>query len=102
MYLIQLLLPLYDNTGEALPKALFGDVRDELVQRFGGLTAHARAPVDGLWCEDNDHPVRDDLILYEVMADDLDRIWWQRYRASLEARFRQDQVMIRAQRIEQL
>lgn len=102
MYLIQLLLPLYDNTGEALPKALFGDVRDELVQHFGGLTAHARAPVDGLWCEDDDHPVRDDLILYEVMADDLDRVWWQRYRTSLEARFRQDQVMVRAQRIEQL
>ncbi|MCJ0972972.1 hypothetical protein MST27_06280 [Pseudomonas sp. PS1] len=102
MYLIQLLLPLYDNTGQPLPKTLFASVRDELVQRFGGLTAHARAPVDGLWCEDDEHAVRDDLILYEVMTADLDRGWWQQYRTSLEARFRQEQVMIRAQHIEQL
>ena len=100
MYLIQLLLPLYDNDGQALPKALFAQVRDELTQQFGGLTAHSRAPVDGLWCEDERHTVRDDLIIYEVIGDALDHNWWQAYRTSLEERFRQEQVLIRAQGIE--
>lgn len=87
MYLTQLLLPLYDNDGQNLPKALFAEVRDELTQQFGGLTAHSRAPVDGLWQEDDSHAVRDDLIIYEVISDELDHAWWKAYRASLEERF---------------
>ncbi|WP_415844703.1 hypothetical protein ACMYUJ_17505 [Stutzerimonas zhaodongensis] len=102
MYLIQLLLPLYDNDGEPLPKSLFAEVRDELVQQFGGLTAYSRAPARGLWCEDDDETVRDDLIIHEVMAEAIDRTWWAAYRASLEARLRQEQIMIRAHRVEVL
>lgn len=100
MYLTQLLLPLYDNDGKDLPKALSAEVRDELTQQFGGLTAHSRAPVDGLWQENDSHAVRDDLIIYEVMSDELDYAWWKSYRASLEKRFRQEQVLIRAHLIE--
>ena len=102
MYLIQLLLPLYDNDGAVLPKSLFAEVREELVRQFGGLTAYTRAPAHGLWCEDNDQTVRDDLIIHEVMAPELDRAWWQAYRASLEARFRQEQVLIRVHQVETL
>ncbi|MCQ2031900.1 hypothetical protein EA797_04150 [Stutzerimonas zhaodongensis] len=102
MYLIQLLLPLYDNDGESLPKSLFAEVRDELVQQFGGLTAYSRAPARGLWCEDDDETVRDDLIIHEVMAEGIDRTWWAAYRTSLEARLRQEQIMIRAHRVEVL
>ena len=100
MYLIQLLLPLYDNDEQALPKALFAQVRDELTQQFGGLTVHSRAPVDGLWCEDDHRTVHDALIIYEVIGDELDHGWWKAYRTSLEERFRQDQVLIRAQSVE--
>lgn len=102
MHLIQLFLPLYDNDGQALPKSLFADVRDELIQQFGGLTAHTRAPVDGLWGEDKSHTVRDDLVIYEVMASELQRDWWTHYRTSLETRFRQEQVLIRAHAVELL
>src|SRR5690606_33410763 len=52
MHLIHLLLPLYDNDCEPLPKALFAEVRNELMQQFGGLTAHTRAPANGLWQDD--------------------------------------------------
>lgn len=102
MYLIQLLLPLYDNDGEDLPKSLFVAVRDELVQQFGGLTAYSRAPAHGLWCEGDEETVRDDLVIHEVMSDDLDRAWWENYRGTLERRFRQEQVLIRAHQIEVL
>ncbi|WP_217473970.1 hypothetical protein [Stutzerimonas stutzeri] len=102
MHLIHLLLPLYDNDREPLPNALFAQVREELLERFGGLTAHTRAPAKGLWQEDANHAVRDDLLIYEVMTAELDRAWWQDYRASLEKRFRQEQVLIRAQQVEVL
>lgn len=103
MHLIHLLLPLCDNDGEPLPRSLFTDVRNELIQRFGGLTAHTRSPVSGLWQEDGDsHAVRDELIIYEVMTNELDTAWWQAYRRSLERRFRQEEVLIRAHRVELL
>jgi hypothetical protein len=102
MHLIQILLPLYDNDGQPQPRALFDAVRAELTEQFGGLTAYTRAPAEGLW-EEGPAPVRrDEIVLLEVMVDSLDRPWWRRYRHSLEQRFRQEQVVVRAQQIELL
>jgi hypothetical protein len=39
---------------------------------------------------------RDDVVLFEVMADDLDRNWWQHYRHDLQERFCQQSIMVRA------
>lgn len=102
MYLIQLLLPLYDNDQQALPRALFEQVRKELVARFGGLTAYSRAPLTGLWQEGDERTVRDELVIYEVMAPQLNRPWWRRYRRLLERRFRQESLVVRAQQMERL
>lgn len=102
MHLIQLLLPLYDNAGSRFPQEPYQQVRNELVERFGGLTAYAQAPVSGLWQESDEHTLRDDLVIYEVMAEDLDAVWWSQYRAMLEARFRQEQLVIRAHPIQVL
>ena len=102
MYLIQLLLPLDDNDGQRLPGALFQEVREELVARFGGLTAFSRAPVEGL-CQDEAERVEDDeLLVYEVMTEALDRAWWADYRRRLETAFRQREILIRAQPTERL
>ena len=102
MHLIQVLLPLYDNAGEPLPRDLFRAVAGELTDRFGGLTAYTRAPAEGLWKEGADTTTRDDIVVYEVMADRLDRAWWRDYRAGLEAQFRQDLVVVRAQSVKLL
>lgn len=96
MYLVQLLLPLYDNAGEPQPPALFGAVRKALVARFGGLTAYAHAPASGLWQDDDERPVGDELVVYEVMVEALDRDWWADYRTELERRFGQEQLIVRA------
>ncbi len=102
MYLVQLLLPRADNNAKAFPAKTYGAIRDELTQRFGGLTAFTRAPAVGLW-KDADHTVnRDDVMVFEVMTDLLDRRWWRNYRSQLETLFRQDIIIIRAQKIEQL
>jgi hypothetical protein len=96
MQLIQILLPLYDNAGQAFGEALYIEVRRELAERFGGLTAFTRAPAEGLW-ENQGKTHQDDIVVLEVMADNLDAAWWKRYRSSLETRFRQDTIVIRAQ-----
>ena len=102
MYLIELFLPLYDNRGEALPRSHFNAVRTELTERFGGLTAFTRAPAVGLWKDDEDQTRRDEIVIYEVMTERVDRAWWRDYRERLENRFQQEQIVIRATDIEPL
>jgi hypothetical protein len=93
---------LYDNTGEAFPPDHYAAVRTELTDRFGGLTAYTRAPAQGIWNESDGPPRRDDIVVYEVMADTLDRAWWTQFRRTLERRFAQDELVIRSQVVERL
>jgi hypothetical protein len=96
MHLIQILLPLYDNGGQRFEQAAYSEVQKELTHRFGGLPAFTRSPAQGLWKNEGDTTC-DDIIVLEVMARDLNREWWGNYRSKLEALFRQDHVVIRAQ-----
>lgn len=95
-WLIQILLPLYDNDGQRFGEQPFAETRGELLERFGGVTAYQRAPARGLWKTDEGHVARDDVAIFEVMADTLDRAWWHVYRETLQRRFRQDVIVIRA------
>ena len=100
MHLVQILLPIYDNDGRPLDRALYAALARELTARFGGLTAHTRAPAEGLWREEpGEAPVRDDIVIYEVMADALDEAWWADLRRRLERDFRQEAIVIRAQEV---
>ena len=99
MYLVQLLLPLYNNSGMRFEQELYSEVRNELMDRFGGITAYTRAPVHGLW-HDSEQVVRDDLIIYEIMVKELDKKWWYEYRNVLEKRFQQDTLVMRAHKIQ--
>jgi hypothetical protein len=60
------------------------------------MTAYANSPARGLWEDRAGHAERDDIIVHEVMTQNLDAAWWASYRAELEARFSQDQVVVRA------
>jgi hypothetical protein len=94
--LVHILRPLYDNAGRRYGRELFEAVARELTERFGGLTAHTRAPAEGLWKDGEAHNNRDDIAIYEVMAEHLDEPWWQHYRQRPEERFAQQHVLIRA------
>lgn len=100
--LVQLFLPVYDNDGKAFPRSMFDAVREELTEKFGGATAFAHSPAVGAWEDDEGDVCRDDVILYEVMADTLDREWWQGYRRTLEVRFGQEEILLRATAVERL
>ena len=102
MHLVQILLPLRDNDGHPFPREMLDAVRHDLTERFGGVTAHLRAPAAGAWKDDDGDVARDDVVIVEVMAEDLDRAWWAGCRRELESRFRQDEIVIRATQIERL
>jgi hypothetical protein len=102
VHLIQILLPLYDNAGRALPKERFATVARELSERFGGLTAYTRAPAKGIWKSPGGKREQDEIVIYEVMVARREKRWWAAYRRSLEREFRQQEVVIRAQIVEKL
>ena len=102
MHLVQLFLPLHDNEGAAFAKSLFDQVRAELTDVFGGVTAFVRSPALGNWEDDGGQVQRDEVVLLEVMAAQLDHGWWAGYRVQLEQRFAQDEVLVRALRMERL
>ena len=95
MHLVQMILPRYGNDGKSFDAGLFAEVRRTLLQRFGGVTAYTSAPAQGLW-QDGSRVERDQVVLYEVMVDALDRAWWSAYRKELEAKFEQQELVVRA------
>ena len=96
MYLVQILLPLFDNDGRPFEAADYVRLRSELADRFGGVTAYTRAPARGVWKDDAGETNRDDIVIFEVMTGELDREWWTAFRKQLEVRFRQDTLIVRA------
>jgi hypothetical protein len=102
LQLVQILLPLLDNDGAPFPQAAYRRVSAELTERFGGLTAFTRAPAEGLWKDETARTTRDEIVVLDVMTEAIDRPWWGSYRRELEARFRQEEIIIRAQIIERL
>lgn len=93
-HLVQILLPLVTRDGQPIEPRAFDIVKDELTQRYGGLTAYTRAPAEGRWRGER---TADDVVVFEVMCNELDRYWWNAYRRRLEADFRQQSVVIRAE-----
>jgi hypothetical protein len=95
MYLIELFLPLADNQGAPFPAEQHEAVEQALTEKFGGVTAYARAPASGRWKSSHSEQQQDDLIIYEVMTAEFDEPWWKNYRARLEAVFRQQRLLVR-------
>jgi hypothetical protein len=101
MHLIQIFLPIRDNNGVAFEKPIFDEVRADLANHFGGVTTYMRAPATGIWKEDGRN-VRDELVVFEVMVDRLEREFWRLYRLELQEMFKQESIVMRAQRIDML
>ena len=98
-HLVQILLPLSDNGGQAFPPEAYQRVRRELTEKFGGLTVYARAPAQGLWKGGTEQITRDDIVVFEVMAARIDAAWWSGYKTTLQERFAQEEIIVRAQQL---
>jgi hypothetical protein len=99
VHLVQILLPVRDNAGEAFAPQLFESVAKALTAHFGGVTAYNRSPAEGRW-QSSGTVHHDEVMVMEVMVDEPDRAWWKQFRTELEQRLRQDQIIVRAQVIE--
>jgi hypothetical protein len=101
-HLVQILLPLRKRDGSDVPAASFAEVRGELTQRFGGVTAYSRSPATGLWKNTEAEIEREQVIMVEVVVDAFDRDWWTQYRNRLAKRFDQEEIHARAIPIERI
>lgn len=102
MHTVQIFLPVYSAERNPFPKPYFDQLRAELTEKFGGITTFARSPATGFWKEDETTTVKDDIIIFEVMTEDLEKTWWTAYREKLRVLFKQDEIVIRAWYIETL
>lgn len=64
MYLVQILLPVHDNEGQPFDAKAHARVRQELTERFGGVTAFIQAPAQGS-DDENGKIQHDDIVIIE-------------------------------------
>lgn len=95
MFVVELFLPLEKPDGSAVPPETFERIKDELTERFGGVTAFVQSPAEGAWKPNADEVIHDLVAAFEVMVEDVDTKWWHGYRQRLEHELEQDQVLIR-------
>lgn len=101
MHLVQLLLPIHDNERRPRDRELAA-VRQELTEKFGGVTAYQRAPASGVWKRTEGEVDVDEVVMVEVVVETFNREWWTQYRQDLERRFAQDAIHARAMAIDLL
>jgi len=94
--LVQLLLPLADKEGRVFPDHILEGVKQRLVERFGGVTAYTRSPAEGVWAPRPNKCEKDDVVIVEVMAPELDEAWWSGFQRELERALGQDEIVVRA------
>ena len=99
--LIQVLLPAPGVSSGGLPDPL-ARTRQELADRFHGLTAYLRSPARGWWTAPDGHTEQDDVVMVEVVTETFDRGWWRSYAATLAERFGQETIHVRAWRVDLL
>lgn len=102
MKLIQILLPLYDKEQNIFPNSFYTEIKKTLTEKYGGITAYTRSPATGLWKEETEKTVKDEIIIHEIMAEELDKDWWTSYKKKLEETFQQEEIIIRSWEIELL
>lgn len=96
MKLVQLFIPLYDTSGNRFPVKYYDDLQKQLTEKFGGLTIYKRGPTTGLWKEDRKNMVKDELIIFEVMTEEVNNAYWQKFKQSLTKQFLQKELLIRS------
>jgi hypothetical protein len=99
MFLIEILLPLNDNAGNPFSRDNYREVQEQLTGKFGGVTAYTRSPASGTWRDGRGATYRDDVVLFEVMAETLDAAFWQMLKGRLAEQFDQNDVIVRATEI---
>jgi hypothetical protein len=95
MYLFQILVPVkLGSRNAADAKREITRIERELIKEFGGVTAFAQSPAEGLW-KTSKAVTRDAIVIVEVMCKIKREYWWKQYQKELERRLKQKQIVIR-------
>ena len=95
--LVQIFIPLYDNNGVSFPATEYLKLQTFFIEKFNGVTVYKRAPANGLWKEDSgDSPVKDDLVIFEVVTSSIDKGFWSETKMQLQRNFKQESILIRS------
>ena len=86
MHLVEILLPLNDNSGRPFAAEKYAAVRQHLTERFGGLTAFTRSPAQGT-TTGGGKTVHDEIVVFEVMTESAGRRMVEELQASVGAGF---------------
>jgi inorganic pyrophosphatase len=99
---VQLFIPLSDEKGKPFPQDHYNKLSTELKAEFGGLTIYNRSPATGLWEEDGEKTVEDQMLIYEVLTSSIDETYWSRLKMQLEKQFAQKELLILITKIHKL
>lgn len=64
------------------------------------MTAFIRSPAKGVWQLEENERTEDEIVIYEVMSESVDQLWWQTYKREIEQRFQQQELLIRTSRVD--
>ncbi|MFC7524227.1 hypothetical protein ACFQRK_09755 [Parapedobacter sp. GCM10030251] len=95
MKLIQVFIPLTDNTGNHFPESYFTQLKSAFSEKYGGVTVYKQMPIEGFWKETKATAEKDVLVIFEVLTDTLDISYWKDLKTQLETTFRQKDLLIR-------
>jgi hypothetical protein len=96
---IEIYLPLEFNDGRLIPESKYVSVEDELLSRYGGVTAIQREfPLRGVWVT-GDEVYRDKVVVFSVMdfrnETRLDSLrYLERLKSRLKKKFDQLEILI--------
>jgi hypothetical protein len=102
MHLIEIFLPLFNNSKRGFDPSIYDTLELELKDKFGGVTFYRNTPAEGLWKDEAGKTNYDELIIAEVMVNKLEMEWWQQLKVRLEQTFQQKEILIRVFEFEKL
>ncbi len=95
-------MPVFDQDDKAFSAEIYAPIIKELTDIFGDITIYTRTPATGLWKEGIAQVVKDDIIEYEVMTEEVESLWWKDYKEQLRIKFNEDELIVRSTSIELL
>jgi hypothetical protein len=102
MHIVEVFVPVADDRGVRFPAEVFDSLQKLMTETFGGVTIFTRAPAKGLWKDEDNNVEHDLLVIFEVMAETIDREWWAGLKDRLEKTLRQKEILIRVHSVERL
>jgi inorganic pyrophosphatase len=93
--LIQLFLPTIAKNGKPFPRSYYDTVREQLTDKFNGVSMYFNSKVSGVWKDEDAKLVKDELMVFEVMSDAITLDFWKSYQRSLQKQFKQESILIR-------